>query len=54
LVTARAGTRAEPVQIAEDVQVRIFVPLQDGTLVESSNRVRLPAGGWYFESDPKP
>lgn len=54
LVHAKAGTRAEPIQLAEPVAARIFIRLQDGTIVESANRVKLPAGGWWFDADPKP
>ena len=40
-------------QLAEDVWARIFVPLQNGTTVMSGNRVKINAGAWLYESDPK-
>jgi hypothetical protein len=53
LIRAKEGTRAEPIQLAEDVWAHIFVPLKDGTIVRSCNKVKLEAGSWNFEHDPK-
>lgn len=52
LIPAAPG-QAEPVQLAQSVKARVFVPLQDGTTTISKNKVTLPAGGWYFYFDPE-
>ena len=36
----------EPVQLAEDVDARVYVELPDGTRVKSDNRVTLHEGQW--------
>lgn len=35
-----------PVRLAEPVRVRIFVPDASGRMIQSQNRVQIPAG-WY-------
>ena len=40
----------EPVQLAEDVKVRVFVEV-DGKLIQTDEPVRIPAG-WWCLPDP--
>ena len=52
VIVPAAPGKAEPIRLAEGIKVKIFVPLADGTTTVSKNRVKLPAGGWYFFYDP--
>lgn len=38
--------QGEPVRLAEPVKARVFVPDASGKVIESQNRVTIPAG-WY-------
>lgn len=45
-----------PVQLAEPVEVRVYVATQDGRRIKSGNKVRLPEGWWALpdEIEPRP
>ena len=45
LVPALPATRTQT-RIAESFRVKVFIELDDGTVVISKNKVRFPAGAW--------